>query len=50
MIYVCRLNGLPAVLEATSTPAVVPEPASVTLLGSALAGLGWFVRRRRKVV
>jgi hypothetical protein len=49
-LWYAEVSGLPAVLQATSTPTAVPEPASVTLLGSLLAGLGWFVRRRRKAV
>ena len=50
-LWYAEVNGLPAVLQATSTPTAVPEPASLTVLGSLMmAGLGWFVRRRRKAV
>ncbi len=48
-LWYADVNDLPAVLQATSTPTAVPEPASLTLLGLG-AGLGCFVRRRRKAV
>ena len=47
-LWYAEVNGVPAVLQATSTPTAVPDPASLTLLGSLTAGLGWLVRRRRK--
>ncbi|MGH7059917.1 MAG: PEP-CTERM sorting domain-containing protein [Stellaceae bacterium] len=46
-LFYAEDNGLPAVLTTDFVAVATPEPASLTLLGAALIGFGWIVRRRR---
>jgi hypothetical protein len=50
--YVLTFNApnesVNATIEIAGVGVPIPEPATLTLLGSALLGSGWLARRRRK--
>lgn len=49
MIHAHDLSGAEGTTRGTVTLTIVPEPASVVMLGLGVGAVGWAVRRRRRV-